>query len=501
MSTPPIVSPARTQADVRPWYDAALPRIVALVLTFTTAATYEVFHLNALIDSDIWWHLSTGSWILQNRTVPRTGIFSQFASLPWVDSSWTFDVLTAFCVRIWGLAGLPVLLMLLQVAIAIAIFRLAGGRRNFWPAVLLTAVAQFSIMPVSPRPAMCSLILLGCELTLLLRVRRTGDVRPLFWLPLLFAIWVNLDRQFSYGLIALALFWIAIIVEKSGVSWFDTQQTKISLRSLGLSSVASLFATMLSPYGYRSWLPVWLSATNFAADRFFPELHSLRFRRPQDYILMLLVMAAFFMLGRRRSRDLFLIAPLVVFAVVSFRFQRDSWLVVLAAVAIIGNTIPATTTSLAESPRKSHLQSFATADLVLFVLVVLFLRLDAHELPQWKFGGKQTLPWAAAEFIRQNRPPQPLFNAYAWGGFLTWALPDYPVLIDGRTDLYGDVANLPYFQATTAEIPLQSYPGFTQAQTILLESNSPLAQALTTLPGFRVAYQDRVAVVLVRTEQ
>ena len=489
------------------WYNYALVRIVAMVSTFTAAAACELLHLNALADSDIWWHLSTGSWILQNHALPRTAIFSQFASLPWVDSSWAFDVFTALCLKIWGLSGLPVLLMLLQVAIAIAIFTLAGGRRNFWPAVILSALAQYSISPITPRPAMCSLVLLACELTLLLRARRTGNARSLFWLPLIFVIWVNLDRQFSYGLIALALFWIAVVIEhlchRRGITWFETERPTLPIAAVSASVGLSLLATILSPYGYRSYLPVWLSATNSAADRFFPELHSMRFRRPQDYLLMLLAMTAFFALGRRRSRDLFLISLLVISAVISFRFQRDNWLVLIAAVAIIGNIIPATTAA-AETPQNLRLQKLATAALVLLAVVVLILRLpgrsDVHsgELLLDKIA--KTLPVDAVENIRANHLPQPLFNSYAWGGFLTWALPEYPVLIDGRTDLYGDAINLPFFQATTAAIPLQSYVGFTQAQTILLEANAPMAEALSSLPGFRVAYKDDVAVVLVRTE-
>jgi hypothetical protein len=263
---------------------------------------------------------------------------------------------------------------------------------------------------------------------------------------------------------------------------------------------ASLLATIISPYGYRSYLPVWLSATNSAADRFLPEFHSLRFRRPQDYLFMLLAMTAFFALGRRRSRDPFLISLLVFSAVISFRFQRDNWLVLVVAVAIIGNAITINKSPVSEFARKSRIHSLTTAALAVFVLIAVFLRVDAHEMSEWKHSDKQTFPWAAAEYIRQNHLPQPLFNSYAWGGFLTFALPEYPVLIDGRTDLYGDAINLPYFQVAMAEFPLQSYPGFTQAQTILLEANSPMAQALSTLPGFRVAYKDDVAVVLVRTE-
>jgi len=506
MPTPSIASPARTQVDVRRWYDSTLLQVVVLTLTFTTAAASELLHLNALTDSDLWWHLSTGSWILQNHAIPRSAIFSQFASLPWVDSSWGFDVLTGLCMRIWGLSGLPVLLMLLQVAIAIAIFTLAGGRRNFWPAVILSALAQFSISPVSPRPAMCSLVLLACELTLLLKARRTGDTRSLFWLPLVFVIWVNLDRQFSYGLVALALFWIAVIIEqlgrRQGITWFETGLPDIPIATTSAAVGASLLATILSPYGYRSYLPVWLSATNSATDRFFPELHSMRFRRPQDYLLMLLVMTAFFALGRRRSRELFLISLLAISAVVSFRFQRENWLVLVAAVSAIGNAIPAATTAAAETTQKLRLQKLTTAALVFLVLVMLVLRLpgknDVHSGEALLLKIARTFPISAADYIRQNHLPQPLFNSYAWGGFLTWALPEYPVLIDGRTDLYGDAINLPYFEATTAAIPQQSYAGFAQAKTILLEANSPMGEALSTLPGFRVAYKDGQVVVLVR---
>jgi hypothetical protein len=49
-----------------------------------------------------------------------------------------------------------------------------------------------------------------------------------------------------------------------------------------------------------------------------------------------------------------------------------------------------------------------------------------------------------------------------------------------------------------AEVPLQSDLSFARAQTILFESKSPMADALSTLPDFRVVYRDNVAVVLVR---
>jgi hypothetical protein len=260
-------------------------------------------------------------------------------------------------------------------------------------------------------------------------------------------------------------------------------------------------ATFVSPYTYHLHGLVWQSATTSAIDRYLRELHAMRFRQPQDFLLMLLVMTAFFALGRRRSGDLVPIALMVVCTVISFRFQRDSWLVVVASVGVIGDAL---TTRERESLSEPAMQigwtdKLVTAALVVIALATLTLRMPGqHELLMARVG--ESFPVRACDYIRQSRLPQPLFNSYFWGGFLTWYLPEYPVVIDGRVDLYGDAVNIPYFQLTMAEIPLESHPDFAQAQTILLEANSPIAEALATLPGFRVVYRDEQAMVIVRVE-
>ncbi len=108
----------------------------------------------------------------------------------------------------------------------------------------------------------------------------------------------------------------------------------------------------------------------------------------------------------------------------------------------------------------------------------------------------KALPVGACDYIRANHLPGPLFNAYEWGGFLTWYLPEYPVVIDGRVDLYGEDINVQYFKLTNAQIPLNSDDHFLMAGALLLEHNSPMAAALSAGPRFTVAYQDSVAVVL-----
>lgn len=497
MSTPSIASHVASRARLRPWYDFALVRVTALAATFTAFAVYETNHLVALADNDIWWRLRTGQWILENHAIPHNGLFSQWSTLPWIDSSWGFDALVAAASR--GGAGLPGLLIFLQVAIAVALFALALLSSNkFWPSIALSFVAQFCLMPVQLRPAVCSIILLAVELVLLLRARRTGDARVLYWLPLVFLLWVNLDRQFSYGLLVLVLFCISAIIEQvsrqSTAAWLEDSSRAMPPGTLGGVALASFLATFVSPYTWHLHALVWYSATHSAADRYFRELHSLRFRQPQDYLLMLLAMTAFFALGRRRSRDTFLIALLIVSAAISFRMMRDNWFVVVCSVAIIGNALQDEKANAGEGGQSVWRRGDKLAAAALVLLVIVAIRPKFTLLPKLS----ETFPVRAADYIRQNHLPQPIFNTYAWGGFLTWYLPEYPVSIDSRSDLYPDDVYVAYFKLMQAEVPLQSDLSFARAQTILLESKSPMADALSTLPDFRVVYRDNVAVVLVR---
>lgn len=481
--------------------DTAGVRIAVLLGLFTVAALYQASRLSALTDPDIWWHLRTGMWILQNHAIPHDGLFSQSVSLPWVDPNWGFDLLVATSFKVFGLRGLPVLLMALQAAIAPVLFLLAGGRqKNFWQAALLAAVAQYCISGLKPSPALVSILFFALELTLLLDASRSRQIRTLFWMPLLFMVWVNFDRQFVYGLLALLLFYGAIVADHLGRRFgspvIDNHHPHLPLGAATAVLSVCMLATLVSPYTYHLHELLWQAATNTAADHYLPEFHSMRFRQPQDYLLMLLVMTSYLALGRRRSRDLFQMSLLVVCAAISFRLQRDTWLVTLVAAGIIGR---ASRKDAGQEQPAWHWERLLTTALVLVTLASCTLRLpNRNGVLMAKVA--TTFPVRASDYIRQNRLPQPLFNSYYWGGFLTWYLPEYPVVIDGRMDLYGDANNLPYFKLTEAEIPLESHPGFAQAQTFLLETKSPIAEALATLPGFRVAYRDDLACVLVRRE-
>lgn len=506
MGTPNETFQAKlAEHTLRSVFGSAPIRILALLLLLTAAPIVVVFSNTALLHGDIWWHLRTGLWILQNDAIPRSGLFSQYVDRPWVDSSWGFDVLTAGAYQLLGLRAFPVLLMGFKLALAAVTFLLARGHRgNFWCALLLSAIAQYVIVDLQPLPVLFSILFFGVELFLLLESRRCNDVRRLYCLPVLFFLWANLHGQFVNGLLLLGLYLMAEVTEfllhSSGINSVPAPAhflAKVSAIA-GLSAVA----TLLTPYSFQLFPSAFQTSYGKVLFQDFPEMQALAFRRPQHFVLLLLAMAAFLALGRQRSRDLFKLGVMGVFVMLAFRIQRDVWCVVFPAIAVIGDAFADCQYEV--ELRKSS-QGWKWEKPLVAVLVLVLLLAAISRIPSSKTlmdQASRVFPVKACDFIRTNQLPGPLFNTYPWGGFLIWYLPEYPVSIDGRLNLYGDEINERYFKVGNGTQRLETEPTFTGARMILLERNSGMLKALTTLPvlsdQFRVVYQDEVAAVLVR---
>jgi hypothetical protein len=110
---------------------------------------------------------------------------------------------------------------------------------------------------------------------------------------------------------------------------------------------------------------------------------------------------------------------------------------------------------------------------------------------------QQSLPVDAVEYMRHEKPEGRLFNSYDWGGYLLWALPEYPVFVDGRTDLYGDEIIDQWVQVVRAERGWQDVLDAWAVRLILLEPYRPVVDLLDG-EGWRLLYEDDVAVVYVK---
>ncbi|HZQ96002.1 MAG TPA: hypothetical protein VFA67_13390 [Candidatus Sulfotelmatobacter sp.] len=477
-----------------------------MTILLGAAALHEAVHLSALSNAGVWLHLRTGLWMLHSHSIPRDGLFSQFSSLPWLDSSWGADVLLAIAYRLFGLHSIPLLLMLLKVALGAVTFLLArAGKANFWMAVLLSALGQYVIPLTQFLPYSISIVFFGAELLLLERSRRTGSLRPLYWLPALFVLWANLHALFVSGFMLLLLFlgsiWLEGALHSSGASWLDHQIRPLPLKRIAAVSAACLLAILANPYTFHLFGAAYNTLYPDVAFQYFSEMRAMSFRHPQDYALMLVVMAAFLALGRGRSLRIFESLALITGTLVAFRIQREAWMAVLPAIAVLADGF-----RFQERGWKSTGETgWRWEKPLIGALVSVILAMAAFRLPhQASFmdGISRNFPVQACDYIRQNRLPQPLFNEYSWGSFLTWYLPEYPVAIDNRVEMYGNEITESYFKVIAGGVRLEANPALAGAQTLLLQKQSGMVKALTTLPAlssqYRLAYSDEVAAVFVR---
>jgi len=166
-------------------------RAVPVFLLFAFAVVAGAFRLRAY---DLFWHLATGRWILENRAVPRIDpLRFTSESAGWIDHAWLFQLLLRFIEQVAGLNGLVFFRM--SAVIALAAILLRALRRAGAPAAGAVLVAALAILGARPRlmmrPELATVIALPALLALLQWFRRTRSHRPLVGAAMLVVLWAN----------------------------------------------------------------------------------------------------------------------------------------------------------------------------------------------------------------------------------------------------------------------------------------------------------------------
>ncbi|HEX8817206.1 MAG TPA: hypothetical protein VF753_17055, partial [Terriglobales bacterium] len=429
-------------------------QLAALTAMFTTVGVMAMQLKYFVLDSDIWWHLKVGDWIISHFALPHTGILSRTAAnLPWVAYSWGYEVILSRFYAWFGLIGLGVFGTLLTLALACAIYwmmlRLSA---NFWFACIgAIAVYCSFLFNGTPRPFFFSMILFTITLTWILDANRSGRVQHLYWLPLVFFLWANIHIQFIYGLFLLGLF-VGVNAIQRIANALDIEPQFLKPPSLPLGTLIAIFtacfaATLIGPNFYHPYVVVFEYSKAKFSYNVIIELQPLSFRGYSHYMELLIAGAGFYAVGWQKKLDLFKLSLLTIGSVVAFRTMRDAWFIVLPAAACAADAYFAQTHKAEESqPSQSwpELAGVAAAVAVLLAIAAGSVGFTQRDLDRTI---SNHYPVNAINFLRRNPAPGPLYNNLNWGGFLMWYMPDYPVAIDGRNDLYGDTLDELFFNS------------------------------------------------------
>lgn len=442
-------------------------------------------------DADVWWHLRTAEWIAQHGGVPHTEPFSSFgAGKPWAAYSWLFELLMLQLFQRLGLTGLVAYTAGMLALITMALHRL--NRRlqaDFTLGVLLTFASALCLASLwTPRSWLFTILFFVFELDVLMQARRTGKTGELFWLPLVFVLWANLHIQFVVGLLAIGV----AVGECVLARFWSGVQTRIGLTRLCIVFALCLLATLVNPYGWQVYRVVFEYSSQPGVYALVSEFKALPFRGLQDYGILFLTLGAAGMIARAKRVEIFEIAMLIFAVLVSFRSQRDVWVVVPLASAIIAQGIKGRNEERFQvTAMAAPLIAVATFLAVLLAFKVFHVNNDVLQAKVEK-----ELPVRAVEFIKEKGLTGPLYNDFDWGGYLIWGL-NMPVSMDGRTNVYGDAKIARSASTWNAAADWESDTDLSTANLVIGPVNAPLTQVLRLSPQFELAYKDNVAAVFV----
>jgi tetratricopeptide (TPR) repeat protein len=234
---------------------------VVLLLTFFVAS----FLAN---NSDFWMHLATGRLIAQGQYQFGADPFSYTSAdsgRPWINHAWLADLLMYGLTEMLGGPESPSAGAVLVAGKALLIVALAGVMLlicrhgpSLWIPVAFVSLA---ILAMSPRlllqPRCVSFFFLGLTLYLLQRPRPETSAWPrhLFLIPLLFALWVNLDSWFLLGPVTVALYLLGQVIQQAVASGKPGEPVPHpgEIRQLAIILGAGLIACLLNPFHLRAF--------------------------------------------------------------------------------------------------------------------------------------------------------------------------------------------------------------------------------------------------------
>ncbi len=273
-------------------------------------------------DTDTWWHLRSGQYIVQNWTVPTVDPFSHTqAGQLWIDHGWLAQIFwyALFAVGGWAAMGLAL------AALVTASFWFVWKQIEanvFVAAFAMILGTIVSSIVWAARPQMLSFLLTAVVAYLLHRFKRHNG-RLLPWLPLVMLLWVNVHGGFAIGFMLMVAYVMGETVNNLTHHRDDQVVSWTRLKHLLLVIVVSLAVVVVNPHTWRMWLYPFQTVGISALRDFIQEWQSPNFHLVwmQPFIIMLLLTMVALARSNRRAdwTDLTLVAMWTVLALFAAR--------------------------------------------------------------------------------------------------------------------------------------------------------------------------------------
>jgi hypothetical protein len=401
-------------------------RLWAVLAVLLPALAALIANLSSV---DLTYHLRAGAEILDGAGIPRTDTwtFTTFGE-PWFDQQWGAQVVLTVVYRLAGWTGL----VLLRAALVGLLFGLvylacrargADMRRASW---LALAAFVVSAVALGLRPQLFGMVLLALTL-LILAVRR--DRPRLVWaIPVIVALWANLHGSFFLGPVVVGLAWLEDLADRNPAA-----------RQTFAVGAVSVLAACLTPFGPAVWLYAAGLSTNPEVTARITEWQPTTVRTVPGVLFFGSALGVVVLLARRGAQTSWpTLAWLAVFFVIgAYAIRGVAWWPLGAAFAVaplVARAEPAERPLLAWQ-RWLHAGIAIAIVIAGVVLLPVWRPTDPGlQAPSGVVGNAP--PGITGALREQAQAGEHLFNPQPWGSWFEFALPDLPVAIDSRIEVF-----------------------------------------------------------------
>jgi hypothetical protein len=475
----------------------SLPDVLFAVLLATAFARPD--GLRALLtDGDTGWHIRTGELVLASGHAPHADPFSfTRPGAPWFAWEWLSDVIFARVYAWRGTAGVAILAgVVLALAATVLFARILRRGCGLWIAVAATmAAVSASSVHYLARPHVFSILFYTAALGLVENDRRQRSARLWLLIPLT-VLWANLHAGFVAWLATLALL---VLISAAGGGWAHVRRYSVLLG-------ASAGVTLINPYGWGLHRHV----AEYLNSRWIldhvQEFQSPNIRSEGMVVFAVLLLGAVALTPRA---DRFEAALVMVWGFAALRSARHVPLFAIVAAPVAASGLAAVWERAAAhaAPRAAarvlwemgrDLARSARVSLWLPVSAsVAILAAPAAGFPASRFP-VEAVDRNAAQLAPGGTMPR-ILTSDQWADYLIFRLyPRQRVFFDGRSDFFGPEIGGDYRALMTAERTWRELLDRYEFNLALLPYDWPLSTELKREPGWRLVYEDPVAVLYAR---
>jgi len=412
--------------------------------------TFFCYFATAIWDSDFWWHIAAGRWIVESGMLPSVDPFQVYLHAE-LDSAFGSDTIRSDTVLKGQWLGQVILYEIYNIfsAQGVILFRagllvvclyfvfvraraLQASIVSCW--IIVTLAGLISLGFTNDRPQLFSYIFAVIIFVLLERFEQGLKAKWLLLIPVIGLFWANIHGAFILLVVLLLLYVVVYCLQ----SIAKHKSLNGNAKWLIVIFVLFMLATLASPNGITTYLYLFdlqgsQLQTMTSEYKSSLKLYQLGYVLPQVWVGLIYMLALVSITGLFRAPParLIILLFLAIISLVSYRYF--AFFIFIAGPYIAqGITLVMAKYKISRNNTVASINKYSG---VFFLIASLFF-LGFGIKNSWIFqnGVDETMfPVVATEQMKEQGLQGKVFNAMQWGGYLIWHLsPKISNYIDGR---------------------------------------------------------------------